>query len=133
MYNRYIPQSDGTFRRSTVQEKPPQAPNPERGARRENPAQPTQTPPQPHAEKCPQQPQPRPEPRQRPRGQRPTKPCPILQDSRENSAGTFLRNLLAKDIDTGDLLIIVLLLLMAGDCPEDQNNALLTLAIYLFL
>ena len=27
----------------------------------------------------------------------------------------------------------LLLLLMAGDCPEDQNTALLTLAIYLFL
>ena len=35
--------------------------------------------------------------------------------------------------DTGDLLIVLLLLLMAGDCPEDQNTALLTLAIYLFL
>jgi hypothetical protein len=47
-------------------------------------------------------------------------------------AGSFLRRLLPKDFDTGDLLIVLLLLLMAGDCPEDQNTALLTLAIYLF-
>ena len=29
--------------------------------------------------------------------------------------------------------MIVLLLLMAGDCEEDRNTALLTLALYLFL
>ena len=30
-------------------------------------------------------------------------------------------------------MIILLLLLMAGDCQEDQNWAMLTLALYLFL
>lgn len=30
-------------------------------------------------------------------------------------------------------MIILLLLLMAGDCQEDRNTALLTLAIYLFM
>ncbi len=44
-----------------------------------------------------------------------------------------MRQLLPKDFDTGDLLIVLLLLLMAGDCQENQNMALLTLAIYLFL
>lgn len=47
--------------------------------------------------------------------------------------GGFLRQLLPKEFDTGDLLIVLLLLLMAGDCPEEQNTALLTLALYLFL
>ena len=47
--------------------------------------------------------------------------------------GSFLRNLLPRDFDTGDLIIILLLLLMAGDCAEDQNTALLTLALYLFM
>ena len=37
--------------------------------------------------------------------------------------GGFLKNLLPKDFDTGDLLILLLLLLMAGDCKEDQNWA----------
>ncbi len=45
----------------------------------------------------------------------------------------FWRQLLPKDFDTGDLLIVLLLLLMAGDGQEDQNSALLTLALYLFM
>ena len=45
----------------------------------------------------------------------------------------FLRNLLPKDFDTGDLMIVLLLLLMAGDCTEDRNTALLTLALYFFM
>jgi hypothetical protein len=49
------------------------------------------------------------------------------------AAGSFLKQLIPKGLDTGDLLIIVLLLLMAGDCEEEKNNALLTLALYLFL
>lgn len=46
---------------------------------------------------------------------------------------SFLKNLLPRDFDMGDLLIVLLLLLMAGDCQEDQNTAILTLALYLFL
>lgn len=45
----------------------------------------------------------------------------------------FLRQLLPKDFDTGDLLVVLLLLLMAGDSQENQNSALLTLGLYLFL
>ncbi len=67
-------------------------------------------------------------------------PCPDncprkRQDSgsSNNSIGGFLKQLLPKDFDTSDLLIVLLLLLMGGDCPEDQNTALLTLAIYLFM
>lgn len=48
-------------------------------------------------------------------------------------ASTFLRRLLPQGLDTGDLLIAVLLLLMAGDRPDNKNTALLTLALYLFL
>ena len=44
-----------------------------------------------------------------------------------------MRNLLPKNFDTADLLVVILLLLMAGDCREDQNSALLTLALYLFM
>ena len=45
----------------------------------------------------------------------------------------FLRHLLPGDFNTEDLLVILLLLLMSGDCEEDRNNALLTMALYLFL
>ena len=45
----------------------------------------------------------------------------------------FLKNLMPKNMDTGDLIIILLLLLMANDCEQDRNHALLTLALYFFL
>lgn len=45
----------------------------------------------------------------------------------------FLRHLLPKEFDTGDLLIVLLLLLMAGDCEEERHNALLTLTLYFIL
>ena len=49
------------------------------------------------------------------------------------SRAGFLKNLLTKNFDIGDLIVVLLLLLMAGDCEEDQNTALLTLALYFFL
>jgi hypothetical protein len=45
----------------------------------------------------------------------------------------FLKNLIPKNMDTGDLIIILLLLLLANDCEQDRNHALLTLALYFFL
>ena len=89
----------------------------------------------------PSQPEPcRPEPpQQEPPCPPPPPPCqpdPPRQENRcqqSGSAGDFLRRLLPQNLDTGDLIVILLLLLMAGDCPEDRNAALLTLAIYLFM
>lgn len=131
MYNRYIPQPDGSYRRSRIQDPvrsaPQQRPNPE-------PAVP-----------CPE-PQPEPIKRDLPKPVSPTPPRRSCQHHRhhpvppqkespnpETSVGSFLRNLIPKDFDTGDLLIVLLLLLMAGDCSEDQNSALLTLALYFFM
>ena len=96
MYNRYIPQPDGSYRRSRMpdQHRPVQPPCPPEPVCRE----------------------PEPEP-----------------PKQEESAIGFLRRLLPKDFDTGDLLIVLLLLLMAGDCAEDQNTALLTLTLYFFM
>ena len=91
MYNRYIQQQDGSYRKNRM----------------------------------PEQPQPRPEP---PKPEPP--PPPSLQGQ---SAGGFLRSLLPKNLDTGDLAVVLLLLLIAGDSREEQNTALLTLALYLFL
>lgn len=54
----------------------------------------------------------------------PPKPEPML---------SFIRRLLPKGFDTGDLIVVLLMLLMAGDCEEERNNAMLTLAIYFFL
>ena len=50
-----------------------------------------------------------------------------------DSVAGFLKRLIPKDFDTGDLIVVLLLLLMAGDKPEDKSTALLTLALYCFL
>ena len=92
MYNRYIPQQDGTHKRNRMEEPPRPAPPP--------PTPPAQN---PH-------------------------PVPPT-----GNIGSFLRQLLPKDFDTGDLIVVLLLLLMAGDKPEEKNTALLTLALYCFL
>lgn len=102
MYNRYVPQSDGSYSRRHM---PDQSKQPNR----------------------PREPEKKQECREQPT---PPAPCPARQ---ETGAFGFLRNLLPKDFDTGDLMIVLLLLLMAGDCQEDQNWAVLTLVLYLFL
>ena len=92
MYNRYIPQQDGTYQKNRI---------------------PTPAQPEPP-------------------------PKPIIQAENEcahkpRSASSFLYQLLPKGLDTGDLLVIILLLLMAGDGKENDHTWLLTLALYLFL
>lgn len=117
MYNRYIPQSDGTYQRQRMQEHPqvplePQKPKP--------PVMPVPPCPPPEQSR-PSRPTPRPMPR----------PCRTAEAA--VSIPDFLKQLLPKGLDSGDLLVILLLLLMSGDCKEDQNSALLTLILYLFL
>ena len=117
MYNRYIPQSDGTYQRRRVQENPVQPPEP-----------PKPKAPVPPAPPCPPTEPPlpnRPAPRTMPRPCREPEPALGIPE--------FLKQLLPRGLDAGDLLVIVLLLLMSGDFREDQNWALLTLMLYLFL
>jgi len=101
MYNRYVPQNDGSYSRRKVPENcPPQHNLPDKEPEH----------------KCPPPP--------------PPQNCTSRQ---ELGIGGFLRKILPGDFDTGDLMIVLLLLLMAGDCQEDQNWAVLTLVLYLFL
>ena len=93
MYNRYIQQQDGSYRKNRMPEQ--------------------QAPPPQHS--------------------RPSEPAPPPPSRQGRSAEGFLKSLLPKNLDTGDLVVVLLLLLMAGDCKEEQNTALLTLALYLFL
>ena len=44
-----------------------------------------------------------------------------------------MKQLLPKNFDTSDLIIMLLLLLLAGDCEEDRTTAMLTLVLYLFM
>lgn len=119
MYNRYIPQPDGSYRRDRV-------------------ADPTRRPQRPQS--CPPEPPPCPPPAPEP-PKCATCSCRNCRHDHhkkeppkaDSSVSGFLRNLLPKDFDTGDLMIVLLLLLMAGDHPDDQNTALLTLALYFFM
>lgn len=95
MYNRYVPQADGSYRRNRMEEQRKEQPRPQ------------QT---PVIETRPEQNKPKQQP-----------------------VGGFLRQLLPKDFDTADLIIMLLLLLLAGDCEEDRTTAMLTLVLYLFM
>jgi len=118
MYNRYIPQPDGSYRRNRMEDSQP-APR-----RRPAPPAPPSVPVMPETH-CPEPPRPQPNTHPWAIPPRPKHPT--------DSVGHFLKQLLPKDFNTEDLLIILLLLLMSGDCKEDQNTALLTLVLYLFL
>lgn len=114
MYNRYVPQSDGTYQRNRLPDQIPPPPKPCPQPERPHPVCPVPDPPK----------RPAPPPRPRPR------PC---REPEGGSITGFLKQLLPKNFDTSDLLVVLLLLLMSGDCQEDQNTALLTLVLYLFL
>lgn len=136
MYNRYVPQSDGTFRKSHVPEAQKAAP------RKPSP------PPKPPEKPCLSRPLGKPSARppmtyrrQPPRPgsclNKPAEPVPEKGETcppgKEGGIGSFLRQLLPKGLCTEDIFVILLLLLMCGDNEEGKNNALLTLVIYLFL
>lgn len=140
MYNRYVPQPDGSYRRNRM---------PDAASEPSKPASPKEEPVrrEPPQEQCPPEQESPPcrtgQPCNPMRGPcRPSSPPrqtnspPQRRNSGERQdagVGSFLRQLLPKDFNTEDLLIVLLLLLMSGDCPEDQNTALLTLALYLFM
>ena len=98
MYNRYIPQPDGSYRRNAMPDQRQQS----------------------------QRPAPPPPPPQPP-------PVPHHQPPRQEPISGFLRQLIPQGFDTGDLIIVLLLLLIAGDNQESRNHALLTLTLYFIL
>lgn len=136
MYNHYIPQSDGSYRRSSVPEhnRNMQIPRPVHPAPSPAPPPPSRT---EVPEPC------RPEQNE----SHDSAPCfshnepqyhypqaPIYQT--ENKSGgimSFLKGLLPREIDTDDLLIILLIILMNRDEDCDGLSPILTLALYFLL
>ena len=102
MYNHYIPQSDGSYRRSAQPEHRKPAPPPK-------PEPPKECPPEPP---------------------RPAPPAPCLPP--QGSILDFFRGLLPRGLDTADLMIVFLLLLMNKD-DEGGLSPVLTLALYFLL
>lgn len=128
MYNHYIPQADGSYRRSSM-------PDHSHKQQFNRPPIPTPKPPPP----CPQ-PEPAPEPCQQHPSEscvEPTHHCPPAPRQPEQSGGTgifsFLKGLLPREIDTDDLLIILLIMLMNRDEDCDGLSPMLTLALYFLL
>lgn len=117
MYNRYIPQSDGSFQRSRI---PDSAPVLSETKQKSPPPSSNSHPPLPSKPCMPHPPRPKPQP-------------PYREPEKAGSITNFLKQLFPGDFDVGDFLVVLLLLLISGDCQEDQNTALLTLALYLFL
>ena len=103
MYNRYIRKADGSFERTQVPEPVPAG-----------------------VEGIPDQPPP---PPFHNLGSSP----PSSSSGTSLSAGTFFKNLLPRGLDTEDLIVVLLLLLMGQDGGKDGKKALLTLGAYLFL
>ena len=107
MYNHYIPQSDGSYRRSAQSEQrrptPPPKPRPE-----PKPEPPKECPPEP------------------------PKPLPCPPPTNQGSILDFFKNLLPRGLDTADLMIVFLLLLMNRD-DEGGLSPVLTLALYFLL
>lgn len=102
MYNRYVPQPDGSYRRDRRPDpgnQPPQAPKlPD--TQQEVPIY---------------------------------SPPPEHRSQNLQSTGNFLTRLLPPGFDLGDLIVMLLLFLMAGDCQEDRHTAILTMALYFIL
>ena len=105
MYNRYVPQADGSYRRNRMEDQRQM----QRPKTPQNQQHQHQQPICPPEERCE-------EPKHR-----------------SQNVGGFLRQLLPKDFDTADLIIVLLLLLLAGDCEENKTTAMLTMVLYLFL
>lgn len=121
MYNRYIPQPDGSYRRNRMQEvvAVPEKQVPAQPATPVSPPEPLP----PQCSSCAHHTAPR----------RPALPPRDIRRREATGVSNFLKQLLPKEFEVEDLLVVLLLLLMSGDCQENQNNALLTLVLYLFL
>lgn len=121
MYNRYIPQPDGSYRKNTIQDKVQNRPKPA----------PLPSQPEKENKDCISTPPTEKQCSMKKKEQ--NIQCKTSNTNNDVSIGNFLKQLLPRDLDSGDLLVIILLLLMAGDSQDNKNHALLTLMLYLFL
>ena len=110
MYNHYIPQSDGSYRRSAApdQRRRPDSPKP-----KPEPPKPPECTPDPPTPALPP-------------------PCPAPPPQQHSGILDFLKGLLPRTIDTADLMIVFLLLLMNKE-DEGGLSPILTLALYFLL
>lgn len=131
MYHRYQPTENGQFQRQTLPDAPSKSPS---GARSEHPSplpaareqHTRQREPQPPAKEHRQAPPPIHTPSHR------TSP----QDTENAPAPRFQLPFLEKllpNMDSGDLLLLFIMLLLISEGNEDSSSVVMTLAIFLFL
>lgn len=120
MYNHYTPQSDGSYHRST-------RPEPARRPTAPQMNIPVSPAPQQSQQSASNQ-SARPHPSQSCQNQS----APIASCS-DSGVFSFLRGLLPRQIDTADLMVIFLVLLMNKEECNDGFSPLLTLALYFLL
>lgn len=121
MYNHYVPQSDGSYRRSSV---------PDHGRRQQIPRPISPLPRSPAPAAAPPA-----EPPEAPVSAQPH-PIPAAGAAPAQSGGilSFLKGLLPRQIDADDLLIILLVFLMNRDEADSGDlSPMLTLALYFLL
>lgn len=123
MYNHYTPQSDGSYHRST---RPDPARRPT-APQMNIPGASQQQSSQPHQQTSPMQ-------NTHSSASQSCQNASAPMTSCSNSGiFSFLRGLLPREIDTADLMVIFLVLLMNRDDCNDGFSPLLTLALYFFL
>lgn len=110
MYHRYLPNGNGQYRRQDIPDRKPAPPVP--------PTMPAPPPPPAAPEPIPVPPPPPPPPRSVP----PPAPFPI----------PFLEKLFP-GMDSGDLLLLLIMLLLLSEGTEDAVSTVMTLAIFLIL
>lgn len=118
MYNRYIPQPDGSYRKNRMSEPEAARPNQRPRPGQQNNPKRCEPPGDPGPCISPSSPE--------------QKPCKA-REPQHTGILDYFRNLFPGELDTGDLLVILLLLLMAGDCKGNDHTALLTLVLYLLM
>lgn len=106
MYNRYTPGQDGSYRRNRVPDAAPAPEPPHTMPPAETPEVPVSI---------------------------PATPSPPPKEGEEKHTMNFLTDLMPKDMDKGDLLVLLILLLLISDGTEDAANPLLTLALFFLL
>lgn len=106
MYHRYMPTGNGQYRRQDIPDRKPAPPVP-----------PTMPAPEPPIPPPPPMPPPIPAP---PPPPRPPLPIPFLEK-------------LLPGVDSGDLLLLLIMLLLLSEGTEDATSVVMTLAIFLML
>lgn len=120
MYHRYMPTGNGQYRRQDVPERKPAPPAPPPPP--PVPPEPMPVPPPPPPPPVP--PVPPPPPRPAPPVMQPMQPAPLPLP--------FLEKLFP-GMDSGDLLLLLIMLLLLSEGTEDAVSTVMTLAIFLIL